>query len=251
MKHLFCILFLFSTVIQGNAARPPRQTKGSILLKFSNVVNEQALRLNDSSHLYYNANGDDFYITTFKYYISNIILTRMNGDTVHIPDSYFLINAADPGSLSQELTNVPAGKYKTIAFTIGVDSLRNFSGAQSGCLDPARGMFWTWKSGYIFVKMEGVSSKSTSKKNKLVYHIGGAIAPENTIRVFSQSLPSKLKIKEGKAAEIDITANAASLFSGNTTVKFSELSFTMGGPKSVIIADNYATGLFSVTGAKK
>lgn len=251
MKRLFCILLLLGTVFQEVSARPPRQTKGSITLKFANVVNDQILRLNDTSHLYYNANGDDFYVTTFKYYISNIVLTRINGDTVHVPDSYFLINAADSGSLSQELPNVPAGRYKAIAFTIGIDSLRNFSGAQSGCLDPAKGMFWTWKSGYIFVKMEGVSSKSTNKKNKLVYHIGGAIAPDNTIREFSQALPSKLKIKGGKSSEIDITANAASLFRGNATVKFSELSFTMGGPKSVIIADNYATGLFSVTAVKK
>lgn len=229
MKHLLVSLCLLLAVSQDISAKPPKQTKSTIILKFTNKVKDQNLSLNDSLHLYYNANGDDFYITTFKYYISNIILTKSNGDTVHIPDTYFLVNAADSASLTQQLTNVPTGKYKAIAFTIGVDSLRNFAGAQTGCLDPARGMFWTWKSGYIFVKLEGVSSKSSSKKNRLVYHIGGAIAPENTIREFSQSLPSKLKVKDGKTPEIDITVDAASLFQGKTTVKFSELSFTMGG----------------------
>ena len=251
-KQIINILAAFVLLIAGSSFKPrPKLAGTNLVLNFKNMVDDRPLQLNDSINKYNNANGDDFYVTTFKYYISNIVLTKANGEEVSMPESYFLVNAAEPASLTQELTGVPAGKYKSIRFTIGVDSLRNFAGAQTGCLDPANGMFWTWKSGYIFVKMEGVSSKSASKKNRLVYHIGGAIDPENTIRTFTQELPSRLKIKDGSSPQIDITVNAASLFKGKTTVNFSDLSFTMGGPKSVIIADNYATGLFTITGVKK
>jgi hypothetical protein len=251
-KNIILILAVIALFILGSSFKPkPKPASSSLFFNFKNIVDDKPLKLNDSVNTYRNANGDDFYITTFKYYISNIVLTKTNGDEVSMPESYFLINAADSASLTQELTGVPPGKYKGIRFTIGVDSLRNFAGAQTGCLDPANGMFWTWKSGYIFVKMEGVSSKSASRKNRLVYHIGGAIAPDNTIRSFTQDLPSKLKLKSGTAAQIDIAVNAAFLFKGKTTVNFSDLSFTMGGPKSVIIADNYATGLFTITGVKK
>lgn len=232
-------------------ANTPNSDTGKLIFHFKNIVDNRPLLLNDSLHVYHNDNGDDFYVTTFKYYISNIILTKKNGEQINMPESYFLINAADSSSLTQELTGVPPGKYTSISFTIGVDSLRNFAGAQTGCLDPAKGMFWTWKSGYIFVKMEGISSKSTSKKNRLIYHIGGAIAPENTIRTFTGTLPKTLKIKNNSQPQIDIAVNAGSLFRGTTKVSIADLSFTMGGPKSVILADNYATGMFNITAVKK
>ena len=65
---------------------------------------------------------------------------------------------------SQEvvLKNIPAGDYNQITFTIGVDSLRSTMDVSKrpGVLDPAQGhdgMYWTWNSGYIFFKMEGIS----------------------------------------------------------------------------------------------
>ncbi|HVM88990.1 MAG TPA: MbnP family protein [Puia sp.] len=225
----------------------PKSGKCKLIICFQHFVDKQPLKLNDSLNRYLNANGDSFYITTFKYYISNITLTKTNDETITIPDSYLLVNAADSSTFTQQLPDVPAGKYKNISFIIGVDSLRNFSGAQTGCLDPAKGMFWTWKNGYIFVKMEGYSPQSSDKKNRLVFHIGGAIAPNNTIRNFSQILPKKIKLKQGHEKQIGVDVNAAALFRGKSTVDFSTLNFTMGGPKSVVIADNYSEGLFTVT----
>ena len=168
MKKLLILLSTILIVLIANA-NPPKgghkaAQKGSLNVHFKNVVDDKDLRLNDSISFYKNANGDDFKITTFKYYISNVSLIAKNGQSVAIPDSYFLVNAADSTTLNQQITNIPEGKYTGISFIIGVDSLRNFAGAQTGVLDPAKGMFWSWNSGYIFVKFEGQSSKSTAKK---------------------------------------------------------------------------------------
>lgn len=57
-------------------------------------------------------------------------------------NEYFLIDASDAGSTTIALQALP-GKYDQVAFTIGVDSIRNISGAQTGALDPGKGMFWT------------------------------------------------------------------------------------------------------------
>ena len=65
---------------------------------------------------------------------------------------------------------------------IGVDSARNTSGAQLGALDPANSMFWSWNSGYIFVRMEGNSPQSTQPYNKLQFHIGGFKGATNCIK---------------------------------------------------------------------
>lgn len=56
---------------------------------------------------------------------------------------------------------------------IGVDSLTSVSGAMGGDLDPTKGMFWTWKTGYIFFKIEGSSLKCDTRKNRFVHHLGG------------------------------------------------------------------------------
>jgi len=245
----FYILSLACPVLAGGGDKPP--VTSTLILRFHNVVAGRPLVLNDSTNSYTNKNGDDFCVTAFKYYISNICLIRKNGEKVSLPDTYLLINAADSASLEQTLPNIPAGKYKSISFFIGVDSLRNFAGAQTGALDPARGMFWTWNNGYIYVKMEGRSSRSTAKLHRLVFHIGGAKAPANTIRTFSQKLPRTLKIRDGHTPRLDMAVDAAALFQGKTPVDFARLNFTMGGPNSVIIADNYADGLFRVTAVKR
>jgi len=249
--NLLLLAFIFALAATA-LANPPKgkikdAKKGNLSVHFKNVVNGKDLRLNDSVSMYKNANGDDFKVTTFKYYISNVILIAKDGGKVAIPDSYFLVNAADSATLNQQITNIPEGKYTGVAFTIGVDSLRNFAGAQTGALDPAKGMFWSWNTGYIFVKFEGQSPRSTARKNRLTFHIGGAQDPNNTIRSFTQRFPKTLKIIDGKLPELELVANAGALFQGKTVVDFSKLNFTMGGPNSVIVADNYADGLFQVS----
>ena len=49
------------------------------------------------------------------------------------------------------------------------------------------GMYWSWRSGYINFKCEGVSSSCPSRNNAFMFHIGGFQAPFNTIQ--SVSLP--------------------------------------------------------------
>ena len=247
----FCLLFIGKTLtLIAEDGDPKKVKKGSLIVHFKNVMDGKVLNLNDSVSFYKNANGDDFKISTFKYYISNVGLVANDGSKVVIPESYFLVNAADPATLDQQITDIPEGKYTGIFFTIGVDSARNFAGAQTGALDPAKGMFWSWNSGYIFVKLEGESPRSTAKKNRLTFHIGGVKSPNNTIRTFAQNFPKILKITDGKLPELELTADAAALFKGKTTVDFSKLNFTMGGPNSVIVADNYTEGLFKIAKVK-
>lgn len=248
--HILGFVFLITGHLAfSNKPKPSRSNR--LQINFHHFVGKDNLRLNDSLQRYKNAHGDDFYVTTFKYYISNLQLEKTNGEIVRIPDSYLLVNAADSSSYVQFVEGIPDGKYRRISFLIGVDSARNFEGAQTGPLDPAKGMFWSWKTGYIFVKMEGISSKSGSKRHGLAFHIGGAIAPNNTIRNFSQQLPKKVKLKKGREGSLDVNVDVASMFNGQTIINFEELFSTMGGPKSVLVADNYASGMFSISNVKK
>lgn len=219
---------------------------GAMTLEFDNTVNSNPLVLNTQN--YTNANGDSFTISVFKYYVSNIILSKADGSNYLIPESYILVDAAKPNSLLNSFDGIPAGDYTSISFTIGVDKARNLAGAQTGALDPALGMFWTWNSGYIFVKLEGTSPQSTAANKSLTFHIGGIVDPNNTIRTFSTnfSAANPLRIRADKKPQLHFKVNAAALFTGKQNISFATLNFTMGGANSVIVADNYANGLFQL-----
>ncbi|SDF76449.1 hypothetical protein SAMN05216464_1297 [Mucilaginibacter pineti] len=241
----WALISLFSISIISKAwSQTLPADSGKLILHFKNVVNGQPLRLNDTAVNYHNSHGDKFTINTFKYYISNIVLFDDQGKKITLPPAYFLINAADSTTFDPVLTHVPPGKYSAISLMIGVDSARNFAGAQEGCLDPAQGMFWTWNSGYIFLKLEGISPQSNAKLHRLTFHVGG-VKPQNTIRVQTIPLKKELIIGAGQTAKAVIITHIDALFSGKNQVDFSRLSFTMGGPNAVLIADNYATSLFT------
>ncbi|PWS28975.1 hypothetical protein DHW03_03840 [Pedobacter yonginense] len=240
---LLCPL-IFLTSCKKNDDTVTPDTKSTFTMEFENQVNGAPLVLNTTS--YKNAKGEDFKINIFKYYVSNIKLSKADGTVYLIPESYFLIDAAKSDSQEITLKDIPTGDYTRVEYTIGVDYARNFAGAQTGALDPTNGMFWTWNSGYIFVKFEGTSPQSTAANNALTFHIGGVLDPNNTIRTFATDInaANPLRIRTDKKPDMHFIVNAAALFTGKADVSFSKLNFTMGGENSVLVANNYANGLF-------
>ncbi|KLT66879.1 MbnP family protein [Pedobacter sp. BMA] len=240
---LLCPIIMLSSCKKNDDA-VTADTKSSFTIEFEHQVNGAALSLNTTR--YKNAKGEDFSISTFKYYVSNIKLTKADGTSYLIPESYFLIDESKSTSKTITLTDVPTGDYTRIEYTIGVDYARNFAGAQTGALDPINGMFWTWNSGYIFVKLEGTSPLSTATGKALTFHIGGVLDPNNTIRTFSAEInaANPLRVRTDAKPNMHFIVNAASLFTGVTDISFATLNFTMGGANSVVVADNYAKGLF-------
>jgi hypothetical protein len=245
MLRLMGFVLLSFIIISCKKDDEPEITgTGNVNFEFEHRVGTQALIFGTQS--YTNANGDDFKVTTFKYYVSNITLVKTDGTKVPIPESYLLINAADAASRLQNLKNIPAGDYASVDFIIGVDEPRNFAGAQTGALDPAKGMFWSWNTGYIFLMFEGTSSKSTQQSGQLFFHVGGAKDPANTIRTTSQVFPTTLRVRADAAPDVHFIVDIASLFKGKTTVNFASISGFHGGANGVLVADNYVSGLFKV-----
>jgi hypothetical protein len=83
---------------------------------------------------------------------------------------------------------------------LGVNEAHNTSGANAGDLDPVNGMFWSWQSGYINFKIEGVSPSCDTRKNKFQFHIGGYKTPYHTVR----ELDIKLKALKDQATVVYI-----------------------------------------------
>lgn len=227
--------------------------KGSLDIEFDNVVGSTNLQLTTGS--YTNANGDAFTVTLFKYYISNIVLKNQDGTTYTVPkdSSYFLIDEAASSQLIT-LNNIPAGNYTGVDFVIGVDSLKCTAplDQRTGALDPsaaAADMYWSWNSGYIFVKMEGVSTVATSSDKKFRYHIGGfggySSTTINNIKKASLTIPGNAtaQVRKDKAENphIHIMADASKVMNGSTNVSIAANSTVMFSAFSVNIANNYAS----------
>src|ERR1700746_1185644 len=181
------IIFLIASPCNSNAQH---STKGSLSIAFSHYVDDRPLNL--YSNVYTNNLGQTFTVNNFKYYISNIHLQKKDGTEFISPD-YFLINEDEESSKNIILNNIPDGEYTSISFIVGVDSAHNCSGAQSGALDPANGMFWAWNTGYIFLKLEGKSKFSGGPGGIFEYHIGGYKSSANSIRTISLKFTAPVK----------------------------------------------------------
>ena len=124
---------------------------------------------------------------------------------------------------------------------VGVDSARNVSGAQTGALDPAKGMFWTWNTGYIMAKLEGNSPASPT--GIFEYHIGGFKQNESVIKkpVLLFPFGQILDLKPGKSSEMTVTANVNSWFYNPHDIKLNVNPVcTTPGILAQQIAENYS-----------
>lgn len=181
-------------------------------------------------------NGDTMTFTKLKYYVSNIKLKKADGTWYSQPESYYLVDLSNESSFTFTLSDVPAGDYSDIAYTLGVDSLRNVSGAQTGALSTSNDMFWSWNTGYIMVKAEGTSPQSSN--GSFAFHLGGFSGTYNVVTNKTFSFGSNsLTVSKDKTSKAFFTANPAKLFHADPLS--SGTSVMMPGAKAQQMTSNF------------
>lgn len=212
---------------------------GTLQIQFENMVDTVPLVFGQK---YRNPKLDTFEVSLFKYYISNIVVTKDDNSTFAESNSYHLIDHSIAATGIVTLTGLPAGSYKSVSFVLGVDSARNNSGAQTGDLDPAKGMFWTWNSGYIMLKLEGKSPKSGDANKDIEFHIGGFGGVNKTQRSFNISFNGNTaNVSSTAAAQVHLKVDVNEMFKTPTLIDFvTKHTITMSGTNAKMIADNYA-----------
>ncbi|WP_428656755.1 MbnP family protein [Runella sp.] len=252
-------------LIQACKSDPDPNELNSLTLTFDHRVGDKSLTLGTDT--YQNASGEDFVVTTFNYFISNISLKKSDGTTYTYPQdsSYFLVRETFPASKQIVLKRIPAGDYTAVTFTIGVDSLRNTMdiSRRKGVLDPGDvshddGMYWSWNSGYIFMKLEGNSSKvepDPAGNQKFRYHIGGYGGYNakmfNNLRTVTLSLGAvPAKVGPTQQPAITIITDVAKIFDGVQKISLAANSTVMFSDYSSTIANNYAS-MFRVLEVKE
>lgn len=205
--------------------------QNNLLLRLVSTVGKLPLQPGDTCK---NQFGETFVVNNFRYYISHIQLAGSderfyNAGTAET----LLVDFRDSASGSVSLNARPGVKY--LRFLLGVDSIKNVSGVLTGVLDPARGMFWTWNSGYIMAKLEGRSEASTAPGRYFTYHIGGYRPEQQTARWIT------LPVNVTPGQPLALAADILQWFGGAAAITIATHPVCHEpGALAVAIADNYA-----------
>lgn len=211
---------------------------GSVEIDITHQFDGEPLLLDARS--YRTAAGNDLRFTRLRYYISNIRLRRHDGSWYVQPlgendsSGYYLVDLAQAQTTKLRLAQVTPGDYDGIDFLIGVDAARNGKGVQSGSLDPVNGMFWTWSSGYIFFKLEGL----TADGREITWHLGGRGEPTLARSVYLPLGERPLQVRPALLGTIHLQANVAEAFRTPTTIDVDALPTAMDAKSGAAIADN-------------
>ena len=191
--------------------------------------------------IYYNSAKEALQINRFMFYTSQWKAINTQDDTIELSKEHYLMNIQDGQSLKLPF-QIPVN-VKKIIFNMGVDSIKNTKGIQTGVLDPAKGMFWTWRSGYIMAKLHGTSPQANTAGNRFSYEVGGFQLPYNAVRTIVLALTPMQAHKES----LIIPTHLEKWFNGRQLIQISENpNCHNAGKLAMQLADNYAT-MFTIS----
>ena len=226
------LLFIGLLPVTGFVIRPFH----TITIQFRHKLGSRELQL--FTETYTNPFGEPIVITRFKYYISHVSIAGPDQQEKALSDKTFLVDEANPHSKTLVFTT-EVTTLQSISFVIGVDSMLNISGVQTGALDPLNGMFWTWNSGYVFAKLEGKSDSSHAPAHSLNWDVGGFRSPNNASRKIQLTLP----VDRSTAADtvIEIDADLLKWFDAQHAIKMAQSPLChQPGRLAMQLADNYS-----------
>ncbi len=219
------------------ACRPAAPSLPAIQVEISHVVGAAPLVIGEP---FATPAGETLSVKRLQYYLSNPRLLRADGSwqaavpDPQLPGGYYLIDAAKPETTRFLLPPAPEGEYRGLELTIGVDEVRNGSGAQTGSLDPAHGMFWTWATGYIHFKLEGSSPASPESGQAVTLHLGGNGLQR---RLFLPFAPKPLRVAAAIQPTVHLHADVAAFLGGAVPLKFAEQALVMQTKDGLPLAD--------------
>jgi len=193
-------------------------------INFTQYVNDSVLQMNTADHPYENEMMQQFKVTKLQYLISNITFTKEDGTQV-IDGGYHYVTLADSASLTYTLkTKIPAGAYRSIAFTFGFDEEDNTSGEYADLNTLA----WNWPAmlggGYHFLRLEGNYIDTTNTSSEFKTHMGTAKNNNNTPVTFEANhfdvVLTNSNISVANDVNFDIEMNIEEWYQNPTTWDF-------------------------------
>ncbi len=169
----------------------------------------------------------DVTISEMRFYFSHLYAIPQSGNPVKLSDlELFDLKKTNRTAFTFTL---PAGQYKGLQFSVGLDSNQNYSDptgfAQSHPLSAFAGMYWTWATQYRFVLVEGrantTGNTGSNNDRAFSYHPGG-----NHLYVKDHIINHNFTVNEGGTTNLRLTTDVAQWFnaSGGTIDPFVEFA---------------------------
>lgn len=233
------------------------EAPGQATLSFDARVNGSDFALNTN----YTIGSRTYQFNKLRYWVSNVSLVDTKGTEYKIPNSYFLVEETGPVSVQDgaytypankredvTLQNIPVGDYKTVKFSIGVDSVFNKNlSLQAGELSQLNGMTnvsWMWHTSYIFSSIGGTVTEGATTKT-----IKAETGLNTNYKSVSLDLPATVHISSSKAKTIVLVTDVSKLFNGIDLIATPTIGASQATAMSQL-ATNY-TQAISVTSIKE
>jgi len=171
LKWLFIFIFLANYSISIG-----QKATNDILINISTSVNT----------------NDSLSIDKLKFYLSNFNLLKEGEIVWTEKKSYHLVDISKQKSQSFTFILLKSIEFDEVQFLLGTDSLTNTDGVMGGDLDPTKGMYWAWNSGYINFKLEGTTSPFPFE-----FHLGGYAPPFQTVQKIKLQTTNRNRLNIG------------------------------------------------------
>lgn len=172
-KNIFQFLIFLSLISLNTSCK--KELNGNFSLVFNHKVGSENL-IFKSPIKYSNSSGNVFNVSVLKYIISNVKLTKTNGEIVDL-NVYKVVDLETMNNTTIEFKDVKYGEYQSISFILGVDSIANndyiTNGNKPATFTDDEGLGWPGM-GYRFIMFEGEYKKTINDtaKSSFGYHIG-------------------------------------------------------------------------------
>jgi len=196
------------------ALMPAFCSAGSIELQFTPTWSGEPLLI--ESLRYPLASGESISVTRLSALLGGFALERNEGGWTELPGQFGWIDAGQR-RMSVGLRDVPAGAYRALRFTIGIDSQTNNADpaqwAPDHPLNPnLNGLHWSWQGGYIFLAIEGHFRSGNDQPRGYSFHF--ARDPNRTL----VAMPVALTIGASETALAGVALDVGALFSAKQSI---------------------------------
>ncbi|MCG5644390.1 hypothetical protein MCN98_06495 [Flavobacteriaceae bacterium LSUCC0859] len=224
--------------------------KGMVKIEFDNSMDGDDLLLSSSS--YTNSQSETLTVSRLNYIVSNFSLTDEYGNIFSYPkDSGYFITSEESGNTEVVLSDVPAGRYTSMTFGIGVDQEKYSQGAegQGDFLTVAEetNMMWSWQAGYKFLNFEGTFTSPTVTDDKnFKIHMGSHGSSLDNYKETTLTFDTQALVSDDLSPIIHLVVDASFILDGINKISLTEQAVIMvSEEKSPKIAVN-VSNMFSV-----
>lgn len=172
MMRIANVLLIFVLIFSA-CKEKPAEGVGNLTIELKPKFGSNDLILNETIS---RSDGTAFKLGNLYVYLSNANVTGI--DKSETLDDIILIDLKDD-ALNTYTKEIEAGDYTSLQFGLGVESEMNHTDPGTFDIDHPLGLshssnHWSWNSGYIFYKIEGLFDADSNGEldNVFLYHIG-------------------------------------------------------------------------------